>query len=88
MIASATALMTLNGDLVVGDFATSDVKIFRDHLSISVDQAADVTLNTAVSETFPSITNDGTIYFSRASDDPNVEHILVGRSCKARLSIM
>jgi len=32
-------------------------------------------INTGVSETFPSITNDGTLYFSRVSDDPGVEHI-------------
>jgi len=37
------------------------------------------TINTAVSETFPSITNDGTLYFSRASDDPQVEHIYRSR---------
>jgi hypothetical protein len=32
-------------------------------------------INTSVSETFPSITNDGTLYFSRRSDDPRIEHI-------------
>lgn len=37
------------------------------------------TINTAVSETFPSITNDGTLYFSRASDNPQVEHIYRSR---------
>lgn len=36
-------------------------------------------INTAVSETFPSITNDGTIYFSRVSDDPGVEYIYRSR---------
>lgn len=33
------------------------------------------TINTAVSETFPSLTNSGTLYFSRVSEDPAVEHI-------------
>lgn len=37
------------------------------------------TINTAVSETFPSITNDGTLYFSRVGDDPGVEHIYRSR---------
>jgi len=37
------------------------------------------TINTDVSETFPSITSDGTIYFSRVSDDPGVEHIYRSR---------
>lgn len=37
------------------------------------------TINTAVSETFPSLTNDGTLYFSRTSDDPRVEHIYRSR---------
>ena len=32
-------------------------------------------INTAVSETFPTITNDGTLYFSRVSEDPQIEHI-------------
>jgi len=36
-------------------------------------------INTSVSETFPSITRDGTIYFSRVSDDPGVEHIYRSR---------
>jgi hypothetical protein len=36
-------------------------------------------INTSVSETFPSITNDGTIYFSRVSDDPAVEYIYRSR---------
>lgn len=36
-------------------------------------------INTAVSETFPSITNDGTLYFSRVGDDPSVEHIYRSR---------
>ena len=36
-------------------------------------------INTAVSETFPSITNDGTLYFSRVGDDPGVEHIYRSR---------
>jgi Tol biopolymer transport system component len=36
-------------------------------------------INTSVSETFPSITNDGTIYFSRVSEDPAVEHIYRSR---------
>jgi len=36
-------------------------------------------INTDVSETFPSITNDGTLYFSRVSDDPRVEHIYRSR---------
>lgn len=37
------------------------------------------TINTPVSETFPSITNDGTLYFSRVSDDPGVEYIYRSR---------
>ena len=36
-------------------------------------------INTPVSETFPSVTNDGTLYFSRAGADPNVEHIYRAR---------
>ena len=36
-------------------------------------------INTAVSETFPSLTNDSTMYFSRRSDDPGVEHIYRSR---------
>jgi len=36
-------------------------------------------INTDVSETFPSITNDGTLYFSRVGDDPGVEHIYRSR---------
>lgn len=36
-------------------------------------------INTGVSETFPSITNDGTLYFSRVSDDPGVEYIYRSR---------
>ena len=36
-------------------------------------------INTDVSETFPSITNDGTLYFSRASENPRVEHIYRSR---------
>jgi hypothetical protein len=36
-------------------------------------------INTPVGETFPSITNDGTLYFSRVSDDPRVEHIYRSR---------
>ena len=36
-------------------------------------------INTAVSETFPSLTNDGTLYFSRASDNPQVEFIYRSR---------
>jgi Tol biopolymer transport system component len=36
-------------------------------------------INTPVSETFPSVTNDGTLYFSRASEDPKVEHIYRSR---------
>jgi len=39
----------------------------------------DNTINTGVSETFPSITSDGTIYFSRVSDDPGVEYIYRSR---------
>ena len=37
------------------------------------------TINTIVSETFPSITNDGTLYFSRVSDNPGVEYIYRSR---------
>lgn len=37
------------------------------------------TVNTTVNETFPSITDDGTLYFSRVSDDPGVEHIYRSR---------
>jgi Tol biopolymer transport system component len=37
------------------------------------------TINTEVSETFPSVTNDGTLYFSRVSDDPGVEYIYRSR---------
>jgi len=37
------------------------------------------TINTGVSETFPSVTNDGTLYFSRVSDDPGVEYIYRSR---------
>ena len=36
-------------------------------------------INTAVSETFPSLTNDGTLYFSRSSDNPQIEHIYRSR---------
>jgi len=36
-------------------------------------------INTHVSETFPSITNDGTICFSRASENPRAEHIYRSR---------
>lgn len=36
-------------------------------------------INTPVNETFPSITSDGTLYFSRVSDDPGVEHIYRAR---------
>jgi len=36
-------------------------------------------INTSVSETFPSVTNDGTLYFGRASDNPQVEHIYRSR---------
>ena len=36
-------------------------------------------INTDVSETFPSITNDGTLYFSRASENPRIEHIYRSR---------
>lgn len=36
-------------------------------------------INTPVSETFPSITSDGTLYFSRVSDDPDVEYIFRSR---------
>jgi Tol biopolymer transport system component len=36
-------------------------------------------INTPVSETFPSITNDGTLFFSRRSDDPQVEYIYRSR---------
>ncbi len=39
----------------------------------------DDVINTPVSETFPSITNDGTLYFSRVSDDPAVEYIYRSR---------
>ena len=37
------------------------------------------TINTPVNETFPSVTSDGTLYFSRVSDDPGVEHIYRSR---------
>ncbi len=36
-------------------------------------------INTDVAETFPSLTNDGTLYFSRASDNPQIEHIYRSR---------
>jgi len=36
-------------------------------------------INTDVSETFPSITDDGTLYFSRVGEDPSVEHIYRSR---------
>lgn len=36
-------------------------------------------INTSVSETFPSLTNDGTLYFSRASDNPQIEFIYRSR---------
>jgi len=36
-------------------------------------------VNTPVSETFPSVTSDGTLYFSRASDEPGIEHIYRSR---------
>ena len=36
-------------------------------------------INTPVNETFPSVTSDGTLYFSRVSDDPGVEHIYRAR---------
>lgn len=39
----------------------------------------DDAINTTVSETFPSITDDGTLYFSRVSKDPRVEHIYRSR---------
>lgn len=41
-------------------------------------------INTPVSETFPSITSDGTLYFSRVSDDPGVEHIYRSRFIDGR----
>jgi hypothetical protein len=44
-------------------------------------------INTDVSETFPSITNDGTIYFSRASDDPAVEHIYRSRLVNGKYGV-
>ena len=42
------------------------------------EKLADV-INTSVSETFPSLTNSGTLYFSRVSDDPSVEYIYRSR---------
>ena len=36
-------------------------------------------INTPVNETFPSLTRDGTLYFTRVSDDPGVEHIYRSR---------
>lgn len=36
-------------------------------------------INTGVSETFPSATSDGSLYFSRTSDDPQVEFIYRSR---------
>ena len=36
-------------------------------------------VNTGVSETYPSVTNDGTLYFSRAEDGSNAEHIYRAR---------
>jgi len=42
------------------------------------------TINTPVNETFPSITSDGTLYFSRVSDDPGVEHIYRSRLIDGR----
>ena len=32
-------------------------------------------INTGVSETFPSLTSDGTIYFSRVGEEPEIEYI-------------
>lgn len=46
----------------------------------------DDTINTGVSETFPSITSDGTIYFSRVSDDPGVEYIYRSRQVDGKYS--
>jgi len=43
-------------------------------------------INTDVSETFPSITNDGTMYFSRVSEDPRVEHIYRARLVDGKYS--
>ncbi len=36
-------------------------------------------INTSVSETFPSLTNDGTLFFSRAGENPQIEHIYRSR---------
>ncbi|MCW8924661.1 MAG: hypothetical protein OQJ84_00220, partial [Xanthomonadales bacterium] len=36
-------------------------------------------INTDASETFPSITDNGTLYFSRASENPRIEHIYRSR---------
>jgi len=36
-------------------------------------------INTSVSETFPSLTNDGTLYFSRVDENPQIEHIYRSR---------
>ncbi len=36
-------------------------------------------INTSVSETFPTLTNDGTLYFSRAAENPQIEHIYRSR---------
>ncbi|MGA9575449.1 MAG: hypothetical protein WBS20_16025 [Lysobacterales bacterium] len=44
-------------------------------------------INTPVSETFPSITSDGTLYFSRVSDDPGVEHIYRSRLVDGNYSV-
>jgi len=41
-------------------------------------------INTPVNETFPSITSGGTLYFSRVSDDPGVEHIYRSRLVDGR----
>ncbi len=41
-------------------------------------------INTPVSETFPSVTSDGTLYFSRMSDEPGVEHIYRSRLVDGR----
>ena len=44
-------------------------------------------INTEVSETFPSVTNDGTLYFSRRSDDPRVEYIYRSRMIDGQYTI-
>ena len=44
-------------------------------------------INTPVSETFPSITNDGTLYFSRVGEDAGVEYIYRSRLVEGNYTV-